>query len=121
MVKVNTLLLPKNDQTNHARNYTLIFLQNIILKLYTGCINQFFQKNCQHNNIRTTEQAGGKNEVWGCFEQLFVNKRILEEITENRYSLITKWLDYPRAFDSLPHKWLINALEPANIPEKNSY
>ena len=39
MAKAKTILLPKNDQTNWAKNYRPIALQNIMLKLYTGCID----------------------------------------------------------------------------------
>ena len=72
-----TLLLHKNDQTNQAKNFRPIVLQNIISKHYTGCINQFSQEHCQRNTIITTEQEGGENEVWGCFKYFFVNKIIL--------------------------------------------
>ena len=47
-----------------------------------------------------------------------INKTILEELTENRRSLIKMWLDYQKAFDSVPHEWLIKALELAKIPER---
>ena len=89
-----------------------------MVKLYTGCMNQFLQDHCQRSNIITTEQAGGKKEIWGCPEQLLINKIIREETTENCLSLITIWLDYQKTFDSVPHKWLIEALEPAKVPEK---
>ena len=112
------LLLHKNDQTDQEKNLRPIALQNKISKLYTGCINQFLQEHYQRNTIITTEQAGGKNEVWGCFEQLIVNKIMLEEVTENCHSLIKMWLDYQRAFDSASHKWLIKDLEPGKLPEK---
>ena len=56
--------------------------------------------------------------MWGCLEQLLVNKTILQEVTENRRSLIKMWLDYQKAFDSVPHEWLIKALELAKIPER---
>ena len=45
-----------------------------------------------------------------------INKAILEEVTENRCSLITIWLDDQKAFDSIPHK--IKALELAKKPER---
>ena len=83
-----------------------------------GFINQFLQDHCQRSNIITTEQAGGKKKLWGCLEQLLVNKTILEEVTENCHSLITMWLDYQKAFDSVLHKWLIKALELAKVPKK---
>ena len=74
-------------------------------------MNKFLQGHCQRNNIITTEQAGGKREVLGCLEQLFKNKIILEEVTENCHSLITMWLDYQNPFDRIPHKWLIKVGE----------
>ena len=46
-------------------------------------MNQFLQDHCQCNYVVTTEQAGGKKEVWGCLEQLLINKTVLEEVTEN--------------------------------------
>ena len=73
MAKAKTILLPKNDQTDWAKNYRPIALQNIKLKLYTGCINQFLQDHCKRSNIITAEQAGGKKEVWGYLEQLIIN------------------------------------------------
>ena len=45
-----------------------------MLKLYTSYINQFLEHHCEVNDIVTTEQAGGKKEVWGCPEQLLINK-----------------------------------------------
>ena len=63
MAKAKTILLPKNDQTNWAKNYRPIALQNIMLKLYIGCINQFLQDHCQCSSITTAEQARGKKEV----------------------------------------------------------
>ena len=75
-----------------------------MLKLYTGSINQFLRDHCKRSNIITVEQAGGKKEVWVCLEQLIINKNILEEVTENRRSLITMPLDYQKAFDSVPHQ-----------------
>ena len=64
-----------------------------MLKLYIGCMNKFLQDYCQRNNVITTEQAGGKKELWGCLEKLLINKIVLEEVTEIRRSLIAVWLD----------------------------
>ena len=104
MAKAKTVVLPKNDQTNWAKNCRPIALQNLMLKLYTDCINQFLQDHSKRSNIITAEQAGGKKEVWGCLEQLMMNKTILEEVIKNRRSLVTVWLDYQKAFDSVPYR-----------------
>ena len=43
---------------------------------------------------------------------------ICDEVTSNRRNLVTVWLDYKKAFDSVPHSWLIRSLELAKVPEK---
>ena len=116
MAKAKTSLLSKNKETKNPKNYRPIALQNIMLKLYTSCINKFIQHHCVTNNIVTTEQAGGKKDVWGCLEQLLINKTVIDEVKSKRRSLITMWLDYQKAFDSIPHKWLIKALKLSKVP-----
>ena len=90
----------------------------MISKLYTSCINQFLQDHCDINKIVTDEQVGGKKEIWGCLEQLISNKIILDQVKKNRSSLITIWLNYKKAFDSVPHEWLFTALKLAKVPKK---
>ena len=86
--RARTKLIAKNSNTHLAENYRPIACQNIISKLYTSCINQFLQDHCDSNKIVTDEQAGGKKEVWGCLEQLIINKTI-DQVKKNRRSLIT--------------------------------
>ena len=93
IAQAKTKLLPKNTETKQPNNYRPIARQNIMLKLCTSCMNQLLQHHLDINNIVTNEQAGGKKDVWGCSEQLLINKTILEELTKNHRSLVTMWLD----------------------------
>ena len=111
-----TSLLPKNNETHIPKNYRPIACLNIMYKLFTSCLNLFLTDHVQSNNIITPEQAGGKRGVWGTTEQLLVNKNIMKEVKSLRRSLTTVWLDYKKAFDSVPHSWLIYALKLANVP-----
>ena len=70
-----------------------------------------------HNNIITNEQAGGKKGTWGTTEQLLINKSMLKEVKYSRRNLVTVWLDYRNAFDSIPHIWLLQALKLAKVLE----
>ena len=81
-------------------------------KLYTSCLNLFIQDHCESNEIVTDKQAGGKKGVWG-----LINKTILKEVKKQRRNLITVWLDYAKAFDSVSHSWLFTALRLAKVPE----
>ena len=71
--------------------------------VYTAILSEFIMNHCEKNNIITEEQAAGKGGSWGCTDQLLINKMIFEEVTANRRNLVTVWLDYQKAFDSVPH------------------
>ena len=87
-------------------------------KVYTAILVEFIMEHCEENNIITEKQAAGKRGSWGCTDQLLINKMIYDEVTSNRRNLVTVWLDYKKAFDSVPHNWLIRILEMAKVPEK---
>ena len=85
-------------------------------KIYTSCLNIFLTDHCDINNIITSEQAAGKKGVWGCVEQLLLNKAVMLEVKKKRRNIFTVWLDYKKAFDSVPHEWLLCALQLAKVP-----
>ena len=69
----------------------------------------------QSHNIVTPEHAGGKRGVLGTTEQLLANKNIMKEVKSLHRSLITVWIDYKKAFNSVLHSWLIYALKLAKL------
>ena len=89
MITSKTILLPKNTETDKAKNYRPIACLNTMYKLYTGILNQFLEDHCESNSIITVEQAGGKKGSWGCTDQLLINKMILDEVRKHRRSIFT--------------------------------
>ena len=112
-----TTLLPKSQDTKNPDNYRPIACLYIVCKLFPCCLNIFLQNHCEVNEIITPGQAGKKRNVWGCIEQLLINKSILSEVQQKKRNLLTVSLDYRKAFDSVPHYWIINALQLAKIPK----
>ena len=43
---------------------------------------------------------------------------ILEQVRNNHRNLLMMWFDYKKAFDSIPHNWIIKALQLAKVPSK---
>ena len=60
LVKTRTTLLPKNEQTHDPKNYRPIACENLMMKVYTGCIASLLEEHCTENNIIYPEQAGAK-------------------------------------------------------------
>ena len=69
-----------------------------------------------HSNIITNEQARGKKGTWGTTEQLLKIKSILKVVKNSQRNLVTVWLDYRQAFDSIPLSSLLQALKLAKVP-----
>ena len=56
--------------------------------------------------------------MWGCIDQLLINKVVSEEVRKYRRNLVAIWLDYKKAYDSVPHEWIIEALRLAKVPDR---
>ena len=56
--------------------------------------------------------------MWGCTDQLLINRAVTDEAIKNRRNLYMIWLDYKKAYDSVPHGWITEAMKLAKIPEK---
>ena len=111
-----TTLIPKNADTQNPKNYRPIACENNVFKIYTGILAGFINDHCHSNNIIFEEQAANKRESWGCIDQLLINKTIMDEAVKYKRSIFCIWLDYKKAYDSVPHSWILESLKLAKIP-----
>ena len=116
LITTKTILISKNKETKNEQNYCQIAIQNSMYNIYTSILAEFITDHCTENYLITEEQAAGKRGSWGCTDQLLVNKMIHKEVTGNIRNLITVWLDYKKAFDSVPHDSVIKSLQIAKVP-----
>ena len=56
------------------------------------------------------EQKGCIRQRQGTKHQLLINKSILEDC-KRRENLSMAWVDYKKAYDSVPHSWIIRCLD----------
>ena len=118
LLTTKSILLSKTDQTRNPQNYRPIALQNTMYKIYTVILAEFVTDHCEENKIITEEQAVAKRKSWGCIDQLLINKTVYDDVKKNRKNLCTAWLDYKKAYDNVPHSWIIESLRLAKIPQK---
>lgn len=106
-----TYLLPKRGsfQGDPANGRPITCLPTLY-KLLTACINNLIYQHLEKNNIIAEEQKGCIKGAKGCKEQLTIDQVILEQASKNSRNLNAGYIDYQKAFDSLPHSWLIEIL-----------
>jgi hypothetical protein len=77
----------------------------------TSCIKVIIYDHCQKLNILNEEQKGCVKECFGCKEQIIIDTVIMEQARKNNRNIYTAFVDYKKAYDSVPHSWLIKILK----------
>ena len=109
--KGRTTLLPKSQDTTLPKNFRLITCLNVVYKLWTSCLTQVLMSHCVVNNVLHPAQKGCARGQLGCVDHLLLNSRIWHQVKSKNRSLAVAWLDYKKAYDSVPHNWIIQCLK----------
>ena len=67
-----------------------------------------------HINANKTipkEQKGNASNTYGTIDQLIINKMVMDNVKLKQRNISTVWIDYKKAFDSVPHDWIIEILK----------
>ena len=59
------------------------------------------------NKIIPNEQKGNASNTYGTIDQLIINKMVMDNVKLKQRNISTAWIDYKKAFDSVPHNWII--------------
>nr|CAI5864221.1 unnamed protein product [Callosobruchus analis] len=105
-----TYIKPKNADTKNPANYRPITCLPTLYKIITATICRSIEQHLTQNNILTEEQKGCRKQSQGCKEQLIIDTVIMEQTRKENRNLHTCFIDYKKAFDSVPHSWLIKIL-----------
>jgi hypothetical protein len=69
-------------------------------------------------NFIPKEQKGCRSGTKGCKYQPLISKAILQECKRRKKNLSMEWTDYQKAFDRVPHSWIIKSPELIEINNK---
>ena len=106
-----TYLLPKSEDTRNPKNYRPITCLTTIYKLLTSVMTERMYTFLEENFVLPSEQKGCKRNSYGCKDQLLIDRMILENCRSSGKDLSTAWIDYRKAFDSVPHDWILKSLD----------
>ena len=88
-------------------NYRHITCLCTTFKLMTDAIQNYLYK----YYLIIEEQKGNRRHSRGTKHQLLIDKMILRNSRRRKTNLHVTWIDYKKAFDSLPHSWIEKCLE----------
>ena len=113
-----TYLLAKSNDTAQAKNYRPITCLSTTYKLLTSIMTDRTYKHLEQNSLFPIEQKGCRRGSYGCKDQLMINKMILENCKKRKRNMSCAWIDYKKAFDSVPHDWILKSLELVKVSPK---
>ena len=94
-----------------ANNYRPIACLPIMWKLLTGIMGEKLHQHLEKNGLLADEQKGCRKGSRGTKDQLIVDKAILKNCRRRLINLSMAWVDYRKAYDMVPHSWILKCLE----------
>ena len=113
-----TYMLPKKSFSIQPSEYRPITCLPTIYKIITLLITQKINTHIENNNIIAEEQKGCRRGHMGCREQLIIDSTITKHALSKNRNLHCTYIDYKKAFDSIPHSWLLHILNIYKINPK---
>ena len=109
------VLIYKAGVTSDPANYRPIACLNTCYKILTGFITAYLNIYVKERHVLPEEQIALREGVWGCTHALTLDQTLTADAQDQKQREISvAWIDYAKAFDSVPHsyiKWLLDALQ----------
>lgn len=116
MVKGRTVLIQKDPAKGSvAGNYRPIACLPLMWKLLTGIFAGQIYKHLESNGLLPEEQKGCRKNSRGTKDQLLIDKAVLKQAKLMKHSLSMAWVDYRKAYDLVPHSWLLKMMDLSKI------
>ena len=119
MVRGRTVLIQKDSAKGaQARNYRHIACLPMMWKLLTGVMGDNLYHHLERNGLLTDEQKGCRKGSEGTKDQFLVDKAIQKNCRRRLTNLSMAWIDYKKAYDMVPHSWILKCLEMVGAGKK---
>lgn len=108
------VLIHKSGSHEDPANYRPIACLNTSYKLVTSLLAVHLSKHADKLSIIPNEQVAIRKGTWGCTHACVLDQATVADATNQKQKpLHVAWIDYAKAFDSVPHaylKWLLKCM-----------
>lgn len=112
-----THMIFKGENTSDPKNYRPITCLLTVYKILTGILTSHIWKHVDRYRIMAPEQNGCRKNARGCKEMLNIDYLVTKLAKKKQRNLSVAWIDYRKAFDSIPHSWLLKTLQLYGVSE----
>ena len=114
-----SLLQKDKSKGNVASNYGPITCLPLMWKLLTGVIADQIYANLDQEKMLPEEQKGcivqkGSRETNNL---LYIDRAVIKEVKSRNKNLTMAWINYRKAYDMVPHSWIIECLDLFGVAE----
>ena len=116
---VGRTILCQKDPTkgNEVSNFRPISCLPLMWKLMTSILANNMYAYLEENSLLPSEQKGCRRKSRGTKDQLLIDQMILRDCKRRHTNLAMAWLDYRKAYDMVPHSWILECMEMFGIAE----
>ncbi|CAH2107216.1 unnamed protein product [Euphydryas editha] len=107
------ILIYKKGDPADINNYRPISLLPTLCKLFAMCLEKRIEPTIENN--QPVEQAGFR-QGYSTTDHIHTLEQVIEKYVEYNQNLYIAYVDYAKAFDSISHKSIWDALEHQNLP-----
>ena len=118
LTRGRTSLLQKDkSKGNVASNYRPITCLPLMWKLLTGVIADQIYAHLDQEKLLPEEQKGCRKGSRGTNDLLYIDRAVIKEVKSRNKNLAMAWIDYKKAYDMVPHSWIIECLDLFGVAE----
>ena len=97
---------------------SILNVYNISFWVLTAQIREKIYYSLTSRGLFSDEQKGWCKGSRGTGELLYIDQHILNESKTRRKNLAMAWIDNKKAYDMVPHSWIINCLKMYKISDE---
>ena len=83
----------------------------------TGIVADEIYRHLDENDVLPEDQKGCRRKARGTNDLLYIDNMIFREVKRRRKNLAITWIDYKKAYDMIPHSWILECLKNFKIHE----
>ena len=118
LTRGRTSLLQKDkSKGNVASNYRPITCLPLMWKSLTGVIADQIYAHLDQEKLSPEEQKGCRKGSRATNDLLYFDRAVIKEVKSRNKNLAMAWIDYKKAYDMVPHLWIIECLDLLGVAE----